>query len=194
MSGNRPYDRREELDFYVLGTGFVPSPGVMRLSGHDRNEKWDNQSAKGTTGSSSKLNGRDIGTFTATHTLSSDNVTDDGSDDFDAWETFQRLIESTTNGPTPIALPIYHPDLARNGFTEVVSAGVGGMVHDGKGGATVTVKYQEYKPPKPKPAVKAKAKPAQTYANTDEGRRSPPDPNAERKAQVAALLAEAKKP
>jgi hypothetical protein len=102
-----------------------------------------------------------------------------------------------TNGPTPIALPIYHPDLARNKFTEVVNGGVGGMRHDGKGGRLVQVTFQEHKPPKPKPSAKAKAKPAQTYANTNEGGRSPPapeDPNAAAKRELSGLVDEARKP
>lgn len=182
-----PYEQSEDLDFIVLG--LTPSPGRVTLSGHDRWKNWDEQKAKGTVGASNKLNGDDLGKFTATFYLAHDNLDDNETNDFELWEEFQRLIESMTNGPHPIALPIYHPDLARNKFTDVSSGGIGGLVHDGKGGATVVVKFVEYKPAKPKPAAGATAKPGATS-----GPKAKPDPNAAAKAQLAALVAEAKKP
>jgi hypothetical protein len=185
-----PAEQGEDLDFLVLG--ITPSPGVVRLSGHDRFKNWDIQAAKGTTGASSNLNGDPIGQFTATFYLA--EFTADGvpTGDFENWEGFRRVIESMTSGPVPIALPIFHPDLAENGFTEVSSGGISGGVHDGKGGKTYTVKFVEYKPPKPKPSAKAKAKPA---ANGAAGTKAaPPDPNAKAKAELAGLLAEARKP
>ncbi len=172
-------------DCIILGSS--QSPGVVTLSGHDRNKDWDIKPAKGQTGASSALNGDPLGSFQASFYLVDDA-------EWLAWQDFQRLIESTTNGPTPIALPIYNPDLAVNRFTEVVNGGVGGVLHDGRGGRIVQVKFNEHRPPKPKPTAKAKAKPAQTYANTDEGGRSPPDPNAAAKAELAGLVAEARRP
>jgi hypothetical protein len=183
----RPLDDETEYSTIVLGT--TRSPGVVTLSGHERPKNWQVTEAKGTTGASNVLNGNKLGTFQASFYL-----VDDGSEEvsqFDVWDSFERLIKSTTDGAKPFAISVYHPDLARNQFTEVSNAGVGEMKHDGKGGATVVVKFIEFKPPKPKPAAKAAAK---TYANTDEGKRSPPDPNAARKAQLASLVDEAKKP
>jgi len=184
-----PAEQGEDLDFLVLG--FTPSPGALTLSGHDRWKNWDVQAAKGTTGASSNLNGDPIGTFTAAFHLASFQADGLPSSDFDAWETFRRVVESMTNGPTPIALPIYHPDLAENGFTEVSSGGISGAVHDGKGGKTYTIKFIEYKPPKKKPSAKATAKPAGSPAGNPA---TPPDPNAKAKAELAALLAEARRP
>jgi hypothetical protein len=177
----------DPLDYLLLGS--AQSPGTVVLSGHDRVKDWNVAAAKGQTGASSSLNGDPIGKFQAEFYLADD-------EDLAGWEDFQRLIESTTNGPTPVALPIYHPDLARNKFTEVVNGGIGGMLHDGRGGRIVQVTFLEYRPPKPKPSAKAKAKPAQTYANTDEGGRSPPpeDPNAAAKRELAGLVDEARRP
>lgn len=185
----RPYDLGEELDYIILGT--ARSPGVVTLSGHDRSKQWDIKAAKGATGASSALNGDPIGQFDASFYLVDDGSDPDSPTDFDLWEDFQKLIESTTNGPKPVALPIYHPDLARNRFTEVVNGGITGMTHDNRGGATVKVKFLEYKPPKPKPPSKAQAKPAGAAAP---GTTQKPDPNAAAKAEVARLVAEAKKP
>ena len=137
--------------------------------------------------------GDPIGQFTATFYLAEFGPNGAPTNDFENWEDFQRLIESMTNGPTPIALPIYHPDLARNKFAEVSSGGVGGLVHDGNGGATVTVKFIEYKPPKPKPAAVAKAKPGGGKAAAP-GKPAKPDPNAAAKAELAQLTALARQP
>ena len=190
-----PAEQGEELDYIVLGT--TPSPGAVKLSGHDRWKNWDVQAAKGTTGASSNLNGDPIGQFTATFYLASfqDGVP---TGDFENWDNFRRLIESMTNGPVPIAIPIYHPDLAENGFTEVSSGGISGAVHDGKGGKTFSVKFIEYRPPKKKPSSKAKAKPAGAPAAGGgpfgPPPPPPPDPNAKAKEELAALLAEARRP
>ncbi len=185
-----PYELGDELDFIVLGD--VPSPGIVTLSGHDRVQNWDVQAAKGQTGASSQLNGAPVGKFKATFFLAHDRLDQPDIDDFALWDNFQRLIESMTAGPTPVALPVYHPDLARNHFTEVSNASIGGMVHDGRGGATVTVEFIEYKPPKPKPAAGAKAKPGGTA--TAPGKQPKPDPNAAAKAELTALVALAKAP
>lgn len=188
----RPDDDAQAYATIVLGT--TRSPGTCTISGHDRNKNWDIQKAKGSTGASSQLNGDDIGTFKVAFYLVDDGSDERGQGQFDQWDQFEKLCRSLTDGTKPIALPIYHPLLARQGFTEVSNAGVGGMVEDGKGGATVTVSFIEYKPPKKKPAAKAQAKPAQTYANTNEGKRSPPDPNQAAKNELAGLVQEAKKP
>lgn len=182
----------EDLDTHLLGT--ATSPGKVVFSGHDRWENWEVQKAKGQVGATSQLNARDVGTFTATYFLAGDDLDEEaeGQDDFARWDAFERLLKSLTSGPTPIALPIYHPDLARNGWTEVSCGGIGGRVHDGKGGCSHTVKYIEFRPPKPKPAAKAKPKPGAGSGPNGAGQK--PDPNAAAKAELAALLAEAKKP
>jgi hypothetical protein len=183
---SRPHDIDADLSCIVLGT--VRSPGVVKLSGHDREKQWDIKAAKGQTGASSTLGGDPIGSFEAEFFLADDGDNGDGPGDFDKWEEFQRLIESTVSGPKPVALPIYHPDLSRNKFTEVVCGKIGGMVHDGRGGATVKVKFIEYKPPKPKPAAKAAPKPGAPGSTTR------PDPNAAAKRELAGLLEEARRP
>lgn len=166
----------------------IRSPGVVTLSGHDRPKNWDIQKAKGSTGSSTVLNGDEAAQFEATFSLAYDEAVYDGTDDFTLWEEFQRLIESTTAGPKPFALPVYHPDLARNHITQVTNGGVGGMLYDGRGGATVKVKFLEFLPPKSKPAAKPTAK------ASSPAKPSKPDPNAAAKAELAALLAKAREP
>jgi hypothetical protein len=174
----------------VLGT--MRSPGTCTLSKHDRKKNWDVQKAKGSTGASSQLNGDDIGTFDATFYLVDDGSAEPGQGQFDQWDQFEKLVRSLTDASKPIALTVYHPDLARQGFTEVSNAGVGGFNRDGKGGATITVSFIEYKPPKKKPAAKAQAKKGGSRGGNSSILAE--DPNAAAKRELAALVDEAKKP
>lgn len=132
--------------FDVLTLGGVSSPGVVKLSGHDRKIDWDIKVGNAQAGATTTKKGVPPVEFTATFSLVKDIT--NGIDDFTDWEAFQKLIDSTTDGPTPKALTIYHPDLSRNKIKSVVKSSVGGLVHDGKGGATVAVKFLEYFPPK----------------------------------------------
>lgn len=138
------------------------SPGVVTLSGHDRDWSWDVKEAKGQDGASTSRNGEKVAQFTATFSLSDDPLAD--VDDFTTWEMFQGMLQAAMKAKTPVALPIYHPDLTAQGITSVVVAGIGGMQHDGKGGATVAVKLLEYRPAKKKPVSTPSAKSANPAA------------------------------
>lgn len=192
-------------DSIILGT--ARSPGVVKITGHDRDQAWDNKEAKGSSGATSTLNGPPLAVFQCEFYLVVDYEA--GVDEQEEWTAFQRVIESTTNGPKPIALPILHPDLARQKITEACNAGISGMVHDGRGGAKVIVKFQEHRPPKPKPPANATIKPSsgsggssqrlaiETSAGSknydDSSTTAPPkqDPNERAKAELDSLLAEA---
>lgn len=115
----------------------------MTLSGHDRKINWDVKAGSGQSGATTTLKDVPPIEFTATFYLAD-------KDDFDGWQEFLAVINSSISGAKPKALDIYHPDLASNDINSVVKATVGGTVHDKKGGQTIAVKFQEYKPPKPK--------------------------------------------
>jgi hypothetical protein len=183
-----PYEDPELYAGILLGNVF--SPGIVTLSGHDRKLDWDVQKAKGQDGASSKLTGVPIGTFRASFYLTDQLDRED-------WDEFQRLIEGTIKGPTPVALPVYHPDLARNGFTDVVlgPGGISGMTHDSVGGSTVVVEFIEHRPPKPKPAATASSRATGSSATSNQGQAaSDYDPNAARRAELAALTDQAREP
>lgn len=168
-------------DLYLsVHIGGVLSPGKVTLSDYERKHDWDVQKAKGQTGCTTVNRGPDNSGFIASFYLAD-------QDDFDAWDPFQRMLAASVEGTKPVALAAYHPDLVRNKITDVVVKSIGIMQHDGKGGATVVCKFIEYRPPKPKPAVKAGAK-ARTGTTTVN------DPNAARKAELDALLAQAREP
>jgi hypothetical protein len=187
LNAATPYTCPDIFKSIILGTTF--SPGVVTITNHDRIKAWDVQAAKGSTGASSKRNGDPVGRFTATFYLAGDENDEDGKNDFVRWEAFQRLLESIVDGPTSSTLPIYHPDLAQNHYTEVSVAKIGGITRDALGGATVVVEFIEYRPAKKKAVAKAQSKAAGSTTAA-----SKPDPNAQRKREVAALLDEAKKP
>jgi hypothetical protein len=192
MSGYLAFVAPEVVDKILLGNAV--SPGRVTLRGHDRDATWDVKEASGQDGASSSYQGEPVGQFEAIFSLAFDPY--EGVDELYEWDAFQRVIDGMTAGPSPIALPIYHPDLARNRYTEVSRGMVGGMVRDGKGGATVTVKFIEYRPPKPKPATNATgaAATASGSGRADGGAQPAYDPNAERRARVQELWDEAQEP
>jgi hypothetical protein len=171
-----PLDDSELYDGIVLGG--VKSPGKVTLSGHDRKINWDVKAGAGQSGATTTLKDIPPIEFSVAFYLLRDDA--QGIDDFIDWPAFRETINSTIAGPKPKALDIYHPDLAANGIKSVVLASFGGTVHDGKGGQTITVKFQEYKPPKPKTGTPSGSK-------TNGKVPAPPDPNAEANAQLAAL-------
>lgn len=187
---NRPHEQGETLDYIVLGT--MRSPGVCKILGGDRLEDWDIKKAAGQAGASSTLKGKPLGEFEIEFYLADDSATPDEHSDFEVWEKFQRLCESTTSGPTPVTLPIFHPDLARARYTEVVLRSMGLAIHDGRGGRTHKVKFGEHKPPKPKAPAKAKqGRYAETEGDIGTGRRAE-DPNEAAKRELASLVDQAK--
>lgn len=147
------------------------SPGVVKLSGHDRKSEWDIHGGPFLQGAWMVLKWTPPIEFTCSFYLVKDPGL--GVDDFAAWDAFVPVIKATVQGRTPKAVPIYHPDLAANEITSVVKATIGGMTYDEHGGGLISVKFQEYKPPKIQGGL-----PKPTPAN---------DPNASLKAEIQAL-------
>jgi hypothetical protein len=163
---------------YLLVAGMM-TPGVVTLSGHDRVIGWKVQEADGQNGASTKRNGKQIAKFTATFFLVDDS-------DRAEWDSFQTVLESWVDADTPIAVDVYHPDLARNRISAVQISKIGGMTHDGKGGSTVVVEFLEFRPPKPKPTKGSDG------SSADDPK--PTDPNQALKDELAGLTSEAKQP
>jgi hypothetical protein len=197
MNGLHPYNYPDLYRAIVIGD-FGASPGVVTLSGHDREEQWDVQAAKGQTGATSTHGGKPIGQFQASFYFAGDE--DDpqtGSNDFVDLEDFRTYLASLVAGSQAKAVPIYHPDLARNGFTEVSVASIGGIVWDDRGGATMLVKFIESRPAKPaavKPAVSKGGSASKAGDPSTTGKPTKPDPNAAAKKELSDLVDEAKKP
>ena len=127
----------------------IRSPGRVVLSNHDRKIGWDIKEASGEDGATTTRKGNPCRSFTATFTLIRNA---DGSiDQFEEWDSFQALIESTVDGAKPHALDVYHPSLALLRFRAVTMSSLGGMTIDESGVGTIAVEFIEYNPPKPKP-------------------------------------------
>lgn len=166
----------EDLFDHVILAG-VRSPGIVKISGHNRKVDWDVKVAPGNKGASTELKGIPPVEFTCEFTLTDD-------EDFVDWSDFLDLINSTVAGATPKALDIYHPDLAEQNIKSVVKAGTEGTKHDGKGGQIKVVRFQEYAPPKPKSGSLSGSS-----SNADSKReREKRDPNEKAKQELAGLL------
>lgn len=165
-----PIDDEDLYSCIVLGG--MKSPGEVTLSGHDRKIDWDVKEGSGQSGATSTLKGVPLCEFSAVFYLVD-------AEDFAAWPAFRRQINSTVSAKAPKAYDIYHPDLAANDIVSVVKGTVAGVVHDGKGGQRITVKFQEYKAPKPKGGSPLGSK-----------GKTGPDPDAAAKAELAKLTAQ----
>lgn len=172
-----PHTHPELYRSIILGG--VASPGVVTLSNCERQHGWEKQAPKGQAGEFTVNKGPKNSAVVAVFYLADDT-------DFAGWDSYSAMLSSTVDGPKPKALSAYHPDLARNKITDLVVESIGILQHDGKGGAHVTVKLLEFRPPKPKPAAKAAA------GVPAKAKRA--DPNAAAKAELAALLEQAKQP
>jgi hypothetical protein len=181
--GVNPIDNEDLYDAIVLAG--VRSPGQVTLSNHKREQKWDIKEPDGSSGGTTTHKGAKIAQFSASFYLVKDPI--QGIDDFEEWESFLPLIKSLTDGKDPKAVDIYHPDLASNDITAVSQASIGGMTHDGKGGATIVVDFLEYRPAKKKGGT---PKGADAKGKWTEQKK---DPNADAKAELEKLLNEAKK-
>lgn len=155
--------------FDSLELGGIRSPGTVKISGHDFVVDWDIKEAKGQSGATTTMKGTKLARFTAVFYLANE-------EQIALWPAFYDLLHSTIF-PKPKALDVYHPDLAVQGISSAVLETMGGVVHDGKGGQSITVKMIEYKPPKPKGGSPSGSKKSATA----------PDPNAALKAELAAL-------
>jgi hypothetical protein len=160
-------DNPELYEAVTLGS--LRSPGVVDISGHDRKIGWDVKSAPGQSGATTTRTSEDPIEFECAFYLAT-------ADDFARWPQFLAKARSTITGKTPVALDIYHPDLAEVDIKSVVLAGIGGVERDDDQGETRKLRFLEYRPPVPKGGTPKKAKGI-----------DPKDPNAAALAELDAL-------
>ena len=183
VGGINPAD--DTLLFDVVVFDGVESPGVVGLSGFEREQNLDVKESDGQKGATTTYKGTKCGGGTLTFTLIKD---DNGRDDFLAWDAFAERFWSTIppkSGKKPVAKDISHPDLLRNDYTSVILRKMGRMQHDGKGGATIAVDVAEYYPPKPA---------ATGGASGSKSQGTKPDPVADATKELEELLKKASQP
>lgn len=176
IPGMNPIDFSDVYDVLLLDEVNVSPGQLVALTGAKRETGWDVKDGTGQSGASITRKGDKLVKFSAKFYLVKDAAL--GIDDFADWVTFLPLLKSCTAGKDPKSLSIYHPDLALIDVDAVVVESIGALEHDGKGGAFVTVSFIEYRPPKKAGGSPTKKK----------------DPNADVKAELDALVNEAKKP
>jgi hypothetical protein len=173
MANLRPNIIDNEELFNVIVLAGKASPGIVTITGADSIIEWDVKVGWGVAGATTTIRSVPPPKFECSFELFRDAYT--GVDSLTAWDDFQALIDSTLVGSKPKALPIYHPDLARNKITSVCKARVASPVYDKKGGAIVKVEFQTYRPPRKQTGtVVSKPKPEN-------------DPNAAAKAEIEKL-------
>lgn len=169
------------------------SPGVVTFQGLVRKDKWDVKEAEGQDGASTTRKGRVPMQFKASHYLVYDPT--ENVDEYAEWDDFVALLKRSTSEEEAQALEFYHPDAAQLECGAVVVEEIGGLQHDGMGGATVVVGYLEYRPPKPKEtSTPSGAKAGGTDPSRGNYDSTEVDPNQKAKDELAELLEEAKKP
>jgi hypothetical protein len=181
----------EEEAFEKIVLAGVKSPGKCTIKGAKRSEKWDVKDGDGQDGASTTRKGKVPAKFSIDFELFYDPMQE--IDEFVEWDGFLKVLRRPGASKDPVALEIYHPDLAELDIKAVVVTDIGGKVHSGKGSAVVTVDFLEYSPPKPKPAKGAKGGKTSNGGKTS-GDAAKQDPNAAAKRELASLLNEAKKP
>lgn len=136
-----PLDNPELYNIVILSG--EASPGVCKITGHDRKIGWDIKAGSGQSGATTTLKDIPPVEFELDLHLAT-------PEDFAALPAFLDLVRSTISGASPVAREIYHPDLAANDISSVVMASIGGLVHDANQGAHQKIRLLEYKPPKKK--------------------------------------------
>lgn len=180
---NDPIEQAQSWDTIQLGN--VTSPGVCELSGFKRLFGWDVKKGKGTKGSTLTLN---------------EYPPVEGSikfmlwevSHFEEWAQFRKLFQYDPTKKPVTALDIYHPSLADIELKSVVCKSISAIKHEGKQLYTCEVELIEYHPP---PKKNASGNPAGSKTNAAKGPGTSSDPVADaQQAEIARLLAEAKKP
>ena len=166
----------------------VLSPGHVEITGASRPEKWDVKEPKGSGGATTTYQGESVAKFTAKFSLWKDA----DRDCFAEWDAFLPILRKATGAKQPTALDVYHPILDQLGIRSVVVEDIGQLVLDGLGGATVEVKFIEYRPPAPKGGTpKGSESSAGAAGGAGGAAGGEVDPNADLKAKLDQMAREA---
>jgi hypothetical protein len=191
-----PVTHEEEFARLLLGP--MRLPGRVTLSGHTDSTAWDVKDGEGVDGAATTRKGKKPKPFTATLELAYDPTGDNGTpiDEIAAWYVAVPFLQQSKDAATPAALDVYHPDLLALNITSVVITDIGGLKHDGKGGATVAITLLPYAPPKPKKATGPNGSKGGGGHSTGDhiaAHGEGVDPLAQRKAELERLRKEAEK-
>ncbi len=146
------------IDYYTIAG--QESPGVSILEGAALARGWEKKKGVGTSGATSKYTGTDLASFSIKTLLWL-------PEHFAAWDTFSQLISREPSGEAK-ALDIWHPALEDLGIVAVNLSELGQLVPENETGLfSVTVKFDQYREPKPALAV-SKGSKAEDKAEPEE--------------------------
>lgn len=180
-----PVDTPELYD--VLFLAGVETPGLCKLSMPELDEGWEKQESKGSSGGETVHNGAKLVEFEAEIYLWKEFG---GFDWFAEWESFKPILQTPIQKNASKALDIYHPQLEGLGIGSVVVKSRTEPQPDGKGGATVKIKFLQYAPPKPKAAGKPKGSAGAGGGAGGGSEGAKPDPNQDLKDEIEAKTEE----
>jgi hypothetical protein len=170
-----PSDNPEQYDYCWLAG--MPTPGLVEVTGGDRKHKWDKKEAKGSSGATITSQGAEPAEPTMKVRLWFDR--ENNINHFWLWDlNIKPILEAALEGKT--AIDIYHPSLAANGINSVVVQEVSQLAKEGEDGLhSITIKFLEFRPPKPAGATpkgsKSGQKPKKPYENQGPDPLYPPD-------------------
>lgn len=196
-------------EFYLMG---VLGPGLAKVT-FSKKHDWTKRKSKGSSGATMTYEGSGPVEFSVEFLL----WLPAHFDAWPGWASMQRKTLKTpasggttgalvaagvaingvavTAGPAtsattqPVAMDVYHPDLAEVNVLRCIVEEEGGKIPDGKGGAKYTWKYAEYKPPTPAGGTANGSKDA---AGGNPGKAAEPTASTVADRMIAALLAKAK--
>ena len=179
-----PLDNPALYDVFRLGG--VRSPGLCKFDPPPvRDQGWDVQTAGATKGAGlARRTMPPVRFKVAIYLWKDENV-----DHFAGWDDWKRLLLVSSKSTGATALDINHPlcSALQPPITSVVVGPYNEPVPDGKGGATITIEFIEYRPPKTSAVVKPGGSTVSSNAAGAGAAGSKGDPNADLKAQLAQL-------
>lgn len=188
---------------FIAGT---QNPGFAKVT-HSKKHDWDKKKSKGSSGGTLTFTGSNVVEFQVEYYL----WLPEHFDAWPGWAAMQRksLKIPASGGPQtgnirqanapvtvatsattqPVALDVYHPDLAEINVLRCIVEEEGGKQPDGKGGAKYVWKYAEYNPPKPAGGTASGSKDGM---GGNPGKAAEPTAQTTAEKMIAALLAKAK--
>jgi hypothetical protein len=180
MKGVNPVDLPEMWDTFTLAG--LRSPGICKFPDLIRDEGWDVQVPKGSTGGNTVHNNTKPISFGVELRLWKDAYVDH----FDRWEDWKGLLVIPIKKDSPKALDILHPQLEGLGIRSVVAQTRAEYIPDGRGGATVKWKFLEYRPIQPAKSQGPNGSKGSGAGSTSTQQKKS-DPNADLKKEVEEL-------
>lgn len=141
-----PISNPRAWDFVTIAN--VNSPGFCQVPEWKRKHEYDVKKGKGTTGATVTFVQKPPAEGSIKFFLWDNGTLGTGHNHFKEWDAFIPLLEydPTKSAKDQQAFGIYHPALDAIKVKNVVTNGIGSLVHEGAGMYSITVDFLEYFP------------------------------------------------